>query len=117
MIPYYIAVSPSAGVSIGFVSIGENPSHALAELSRSLRMANKIFTAHIEEGPDMNKSIFESKLDRNIEIIRTIRKPGRKCFVGESSFRIRFEYPKVTVKEVTTAISASYVNEVWLGGQ
>jgi preprotein translocase subunit Sss1 len=111
---YHINVAPRTGVGIGFVGIGETENHALAELSRSLRESIKIFKAHIQEGHPMNKDIYRRKLERNLEILRTIRKPGRFAMQKNDFYSPR-SWPKVTVVQITRSISASYVKEVWLG--
>lgn len=111
---YLINVAPHTGIGIGFISVGENEQHALAELSLSLRQSIKIFNAHIDRGIDANKEIFKQKKERNLEILRTIRKPGRYAFQKDNFYSPR-TWPKVTVKKVTRAITTSYVKEVWLG--
>jgi hypothetical protein len=57
------------------VTVGENENHALAEFSKSLRDSIKIINAKIACGPECNISIHESQ-KRNVEILRTLRKPG-----------------------------------------
>lgn len=111
---YHINVAPCTGIGIGFISIGENENHAMAELSRSIRDSIKIFNAHIEFGPECNIPIFERKRDRNIEILRTIRKPGRHAFQKDTFYSPK-SWPKVTIQEMTRAVTSSYVKEVWLG--
>lgn len=111
---YHINVAPSTGIGIGFVSMGENEQHALAELSLSLRQSIKIFNAYIEEGAGVNRDIFRQKKERNLEILRTIRKPGRYAFQKDNFYSPR-SWPKVTVTKITRAITTSYVKEVWLG--
>lgn len=111
---YHINIAPSTGVGIGFVAVGETENHALAELSKSLRDSIKIFNARIELGPTMDKSIHLRKKERNLEILRTLRKPGRYAFQKDDFYRPK-SWPKVTVTEITRAIATSYVKEVWLG--
>lgn len=111
---YQINIAPSTGVGIGFVAVGESENHALAELSKSLRDSIKIFNARIALGPAMDKSIHLSKKERNLEILRTLRKPGRHAYQKDDFYRPK-SWPKVTVTEVTRAITTSYVKEVWLG--
>ena len=109
---YYIDLSPRSGVKIGFISLGDNENHALANLSNSFRKAIKICTAHINGNDCVN--IWQRKKDRNIELLLTIRKPGR--FAKQSSFyTVPDSWPKVTIKNITYPITAAYVNEVWLG--
>lgn len=111
---YKINVAPHTGIGITFISLGETENQALAELSLSLRQSIKIFKAHIEGEPDCNVPIFESKLERNLEILRTIRKPGRFAFQKDNFYRPN-SWPKVTVTEITRSVTAAYVKEVWLG--
>ena len=109
---YYINVCPSSGIGIGFISMGNNENHALAELTRSLRMSIKIFNAHIEK-ENMSREIFKDKKERNVEILRTLRKPGR--YAKQGYFYSPNSWPKVTIKEIQHAVTAAYVQEVWLG--
>jgi preprotein translocase subunit Sss1 len=111
---YHINVAPTTGIGIGFVGIGETENHALAELSLSLRQSIKIFKAHIDVGHPSNREIFTRKLERNLEILRIIRKPGRFALQKDNFYAPR-SWPKVTVTEITRSITASYVKEVWLG--
>jgi hypothetical protein len=46
---------------MGFVTVGENENHALAEFSKSLRDSIKIINAKIACGPECNISIHESQ--------------------------------------------------------
>lgn len=112
---YYITLSPSTGISIGFVALGETENHALAELSLSLRQANKIFDAHLSIN-DSSSSFYVQKKQRNVELLRTLRKPGRYA-ADRINFYQGHKWPKIKIKQVTRAIVAAYVNEVWLGGQ
>jgi hypothetical protein len=60
---------------MGFVTVGENENHALAEFSKSLRDSIKIINAKIACG-ECNINTRKPK-ERNVEILRTLRKPGR----------------------------------------
>lgn len=111
---YYISVSPKTGIGIGFIAVGENENHALAELSLSLRQRIKIKTAHIIGlASSQSVSIWEADIERHLEVLRTIRKPGRYC-LDKTNFYSKHSWKKVTVKEVTRSITAAYVEEVWL---
>jgi hypothetical protein len=58
---YQINIAPRTGVGMGFVTVGENENHALAEFSKSLRDSIKIINAKIACGPECNISIHESQ--------------------------------------------------------
>lgn len=111
---YHINIAPHTGVGMGFISMGENENHALAELSRSLRDSLKIFRARIEAGDRYSKGIYAQKMERNLEVLRTIRKPGRHAYQKDNFYQPK-AWPKVTVTILTRAVTASYVKEVWLG--
>jgi hypothetical protein len=49
---YQINIAPRTGVGMGFVTVGENENHALAEFSKSLRDSIKIINAKIACGPE-----------------------------------------------------------------
>jgi hypothetical protein len=49
---------------MGFVTVGENENHALAEFSKSLRDSIKIINAKIACGPECNISIHESQKEQ-----------------------------------------------------
>lgn len=111
---YHINVAPSTGVGIGFISMGDDENHALAELSKSLRDSLKIFKAHIELGDSFSRGLYTQKMERNLELLRTIRKPGRYAYQKNNFYQPR-SWPKVTVNILTHAVTAAYVKEVWLG--
>jgi hypothetical protein len=48
---------------MGFVTVGENENHALAEFSKSLRDSIKIINAKIACGPECNISIHGAKVE------------------------------------------------------
>ena len=110
---YHINVAPHTGCGIGFISIGENENHALAELSLSLRQRLKIIRAQLSVLPSHSSSYKERDLERYLEILRTIRKPGRHC--PKTDFYKEYLWEKVTVIKITKAVTAAYVEEVWLG--
>jgi hypothetical protein len=114
---YHINIAPHKGVGIGFIAVGENENHALAELSLSLRQSLKIFRAHLSVNEGTNTGlIYEEKIQRNLELLRTVRKPGRYAFVNHRFYK-KDDWPKVTVTQITKAVTAAYVKEVWLGFQ
>lgn len=111
---YHINIAPSTGIGIGFVVPAENESHAIAQLSYDLRRGLKIQYAHMSKHPDSHsRQIWEQKWDRNREILRVLRKPGRNALDRTDFYNSK--WPKVTVKQIESSITTAYVNEVWLG--
>jgi hypothetical protein len=69
-------LAPSAGTGIGFTTVGDNERHALAGLSLSQRQSIQIFSNSYSRKGTMERDIFERENKRNMEVLRTIRKPG-----------------------------------------
>jgi hypothetical protein len=61
-----------------------------------------MFNAHIaEEGHTMERDIFERKKQEILEVLRTIRKPGRFAFQRTTSIGplgLRLQYEKLLVQ-------------------
>jgi hypothetical protein len=111
---YFINICPCTGIGIGYIVPGDNEAHACAELSWSLRAAIKIANAGIHAGHSSSKYFREQDLFRAKTSLRILRKPGRFAKV-KGNFYPEHSWPKVTIKEITHAITAAYVKEVWLG--
>jgi hypothetical protein len=82
---YLINVAPSAGTGIGFTTVGDNERHALAGLSLSQRLVNSNIQHSYSRRAPMERDIFERENKRNMEVLRTIRKPGRFAFQRTTS--------------------------------
>jgi hypothetical protein len=62
----------------------------------------------------MERDIFERRKQKKSGSTENYQKTRKICFSKDNFYRPN-SWPKVTITEITRAITTSYVKEVWLG--